>query len=58
MEMSNTAGWIFDGAPSSESRAGELTNRLDDPTLPDPDEDPTSSLLILHLTDTPVHYAS
>lgn len=58
MEMSNTAGWIFDGAPSSENRAGELTNRLDDPTLPDPDEDPTSSLLILHLTDTPVHYAS
>lgn len=52
------SGWLFDGAPSSSDRAGELTNRLDDPTLPDPDEDPTSSLLILHLTDTPVYYAS
>ena len=59
MEISSLdAGWLFDGAPTSEDRAGELTNRLDDPTLPDPDEDPTSSLLILHLTDTPVYYAS
>lgn len=52
------AGWLFDGAPSSDNRAGEITNRLDDPTLSDPDEDPTSSLLILHLTDSPVYYAS
>jgi hypothetical protein len=59
MEISSlSSGWIFDGAPSSGDRAGELTNRLDDPTLPDPDEDPTSSLLILHLTDKPVYYAS
>lgn len=57
-EISTESGWVFDGAPSSKDRAGELTNRLDDPTLPDPDEDPTSSLLILHLTDKPVYYAS
>jgi hypothetical protein len=49
---------LFDGAPEDGNRAGEFTNRLDDPTLPDPDLDPTSSLLILHLTDTPVYYAS
>lgn len=52
------SGWLFDGAPSSEDRAGELGNRLDDPTLEDNDENMTSSMLILHLTDSPVYYAS
>lgn len=52
------SGWLFDGAPSSEDRAGELGSRLDDPTLEDNDENMTSSMFILHLTDSPVYYAS
>lgn len=59
VEMTSlTSGWLFDGSPNDKNRAGELTNRLDDPTRADPDEDTEGSMLILHLTDKPVHYAS
>jgi hypothetical protein len=59
MEIVNlNSGWLFDGSPNDKNRAGELTNLLDDPTRPDPDEDVEGSMLILHLTDKPVHYAS
>jgi hypothetical protein len=53
-----SSGWLFDGSPNDGNRAGELTNLLSDPTRADPDDDTEGSMLILHLTDKPVHYAS
>lgn len=49
-------GWLFDGSPSSNSRAGELVTRFDAATA-NPEES-ANPMLVLHLTDSEVYYAS